>query len=230
MLHSLYFMLVIIAWLETKGKLKKNRQKQEEIYPAVEYEKFKKLRQNKEVHTLFIKRFVRLVVGDRLWKQRMRDPAVTDINDLCTVSNEAFTLLILENNWDRWVDISRRAKNRFRHANKTSGEKPVESDITPLYTDILQKGVYGVERGWKTKGILRYNELCKQIGEDRVTNRDISKALVRTLKSELSPPTKKRKLYVNQPKAYCEIDLGMTSSDDDSTEHDDSDGEEHTFD
>ena len=65
---------------------------------------------------------------------------------------------------------------------------------------------------------------------DRVTNRDISKALLRTLKSELPQPKKKRKLYVNQPKACCEIDLGMTSSDDDSTEHDDSDGEEHTFD
>ena len=102
--------------------------------------------------------------------------------------------------------------------------------------DLCKKGNFGVERGQKTKGALRHNKPCKK-WEDRVTNCEVPKALVQTLKSELPQPKKKRKLCTNQPKAHCEIHLGMGSSDDnnarsddDNANHNDSDKKEQTLD
>ena len=41
-------------------------------------------------------------------------------SDLCTVSDEACTMLILENNYDRWIDV---------HKNKTEGSMAIETAV-----------------------------------------------------------------------------------------------------
>jgi hypothetical protein len=59
-----------------------------------------------------------------------------------TVSDEAFTLLLLENNYDRWTDIY---KNRLEEptvvetddnaATMETRNRKWESDVSPKYTD-----------------------------------------------------------------------------------------------
>ena len=54
----------------------------------------------------FFTRFVPAVIGPELFHQRLTEknndgePAA-----LCTISDEAFALLLLENSYDRWTDL-----------------------------------------------------------------------------------------------------------------------------
>ena len=98
---------------------------------------------------------------------------VHDADSLCsvfTVSDEAFALLVLENNWERWLDINNKSKNNYIPTKRNRGDKPVESDILPLYTNINGNSANAgkeVNRGWTEAGIKRLNELCTMVKEDR---------------------------------------------------------------
>ena len=115
-------------------------------------------------------------------------------SDLCTVSDEACTMLILENNYDRWIDV---------HKNKTEGSTAIEtavalradkrkhkweSDVAPRYTE--GGLVYSVDRvmtqkGWKDKGIRRFNDLCHQVAKDRRDNPNVLTKMVREWKASV---------------------------------------------
>lgn len=56
---------------------------------------FRELRRNKEAYTIFHDYFLPAVVQHRIWRRRVHSWIVG--SDLCTVSDEAFALLILEN-------------------------------------------------------------------------------------------------------------------------------------
>jgi hypothetical protein len=60
-------------------------------------------RKKPEVHKLFLEQFVIHIVSKRLFKSRL-ERRLQNINELCTVSDETFCLLVLENAWDNWVD------------------------------------------------------------------------------------------------------------------------------
>ena len=101
------------------------------------------------------------------WKHVI-DGAKTD-QDVTTTSNEAFTLLVLENHWDRWVNIFNKSDG---HVVPTRGKKSVcVSNILPKYTrgGILFDARIPREdgKGWSALGIRRFNELFDQVKENR---------------------------------------------------------------
>ena len=82
-------------------------------------------------YVVMFSRFLRCTVGKQLWWKRV-DYADND-EDLCTVSDEAFTLLVLENNWERWQNIYNRLDGDVGHRRSIRVREYI-SDVKPKYT------------------------------------------------------------------------------------------------
>jgi hypothetical protein len=140
----------------------------------------------------FFRYFVPAVVAKNKFKSRLLAPMSSD-SHMCTVSDEACTLLLLENCYDRWVDV---------HKNKMEGSTSIdlsvagksqkrkrrwESDVSPKYTN---GGIrYSDDRrmshkGWKDEGIRRFNVLCHRVSKDRKDYPAVLTDLVRTWKED----------------------------------------------
>ena len=131
---------------------------------------FCKGRRKTKNYTTFYSRFVPAVVGPELFRQRLKDAnGDTSADTVCTISDEAFALLLVENSYDRWTDIYKKTGGipKQRRGDRT---RQCDSDIAPQYT---QGGIKYVnhqptkKKGWTTKGIERYNELFQMVQKDR---------------------------------------------------------------
>lgn len=116
--------------------------------------------------------FVPCVVGKKRFKAKMNEHLTKDA-EICTVSDEAFALLLLENQYDRWTDIHQRKCNSSTEVRGKSErrKRKWESDVAPKYTEGGIK--YSKERrmnhkGWREEGIVRFNVLSAMVKEDRV--------------------------------------------------------------
>lgn len=79
------------------------------------------------------------------------------VSEFCTKSDEAFALLCLENNWDRWMDMCRR--NDFK-----------SSDVPPKFTSGGKNNGDGRSRqymGWDAEATEVYNKRFLQVKKDR---------------------------------------------------------------
>ena len=146
---------------------------------------------------IFFKNFVPAVVAKNKFKLRLFAPN-SDDKHMCTVSDEACTLLLLENNFDRWIDV---------HKNKTEGstlldpattnkdekrKRKWESDVSPKYTEggiCYSDARKLTHRGWKEEGIQRFNTLCVMVKQDRTAYPDVLPALIRTWKAKMHRTT-----------------------------------------
>ena len=63
------------------------------------------LRKNERLYCDFMIRVVSSVVGKHNWNHRV-NTKVKKLDELATATDEACALLLLENSYDRWVDIS----------------------------------------------------------------------------------------------------------------------------
>ena len=96
--------------------------------------------------------------------------AKTD-DDITTVSNEAFVLLILENNWKHWLEIYRKNDGNIIPM-KGCGKRYLDCDILPKYTcggampgsQADRTGDFG--KGWTNEGVQQFNELFDKVKED----------------------------------------------------------------
>ena len=116
------------------------------------------------------------VVTKRAWRslschKELSDPGFVSLSD------EAFALLVLENNWDFWV-----AQAKDKEASMV--------DHPPLYTNDSKK--VGKGKGWSELGRTRFNELGQQVVLDR--QQDHAKAFeVAFLEAAKEKVTGKRK-------------------------------------
>ena len=117
------------------------------------HEDFMYLRGTPARYTNFLDRFVRQVVGARKfdkWAVGLRISAFVKISD------EAFAMLVYENQEDRWKQMLK--------------DKTTKSTIAAKWTDGGKpKGDTGRSRkakGWDNSGILRFNKLCELVQAD----------------------------------------------------------------
>ena len=93
--------------------------------------------------------------------------------DLLSISSEAFGLLLLENHWDRWLDIYQKCGGKIGYSNGKK-TKEVVSRIQPRYTrGGLKNGkneTIGIGKGWSIEGIYRFNVLFHFVMKDRDQN------------------------------------------------------------
>jgi hypothetical protein len=150
-----------------------------------------------ESFEIFFKNFVPAIVAKNKFKLRLFAPNSDDQN-MCTVSDEACTLLLLENNFDRWIDV---------HKNKTEGstrldpaitnkdekrKRKWESDVSPKYTEggiCYSDARKLTHRGWKDEGILRFNTLCVMVKQDRTAYPNVLPAMIHTWKEKMHRST-----------------------------------------
>ena len=107
-------------------------------------------------YTTFWDRFAHLVEPKIMFGTKMKT-ATKDSELLCS-SSEAFALLLLENHWERWIDLYIISKGEiFQRGKSVLGD--YETDIPPKYTRGGSKTVRGIGKGWTKEGIERFNEL-----------------------------------------------------------------------
>ena len=148
-----------------------------EYIPNYRLSDFLRLRSDPDAYSDYFKYFLPAVGRKSFWRHLVSN-AKCD-SDLATVSNEAFGLLVLENHWERWLDMYQKSRGKvdlFRTKRRTKEKREKAhciSNIPPKYT----KGgiVYKNRRkshedggkGWSAKGIERFNELFDLVKLDR---------------------------------------------------------------
>ena len=93
-------------WLKKHAKAKKAKQK--DANTSVDYSINSILRQgrrNAKMYKVFFDNFLPCVIKKSVFDHQVA--VATNDRTLCTVSDEAFALLLLENSFDRWQNIYR---------------------------------------------------------------------------------------------------------------------------
>ena len=151
-----------------------------DIVPCYSLKDFLKMRYQPESYSDFFKYFLPAVGRKSFWRHLIAN-GKCDI-DLATVSNEAFALLVMENHWERWLDIYKKSNgdtHELKHKRKTKDKNDkgqYTSSILPKYTrsGIIyrnkRKSGDDSGKGWSAKGIERFNELFDMVMEDRKEN------------------------------------------------------------
>jgi hypothetical protein len=131
------------------------------------------MRRDNAAYTVFYSTFLPVVVGWSLLKKLVADR--NTVEEVATISDEALTLLGLENYVDRWDDIFTRCKGDVRPYAKGQ-EIPEEhkSTVPTKYTVSSNPDANtekeGTNKVWSRDGILRFNLLRQGIIEDRAAH------------------------------------------------------------
>ena len=95
-------------------------------------------------------------------------------SDLVTVSNEAFALVTLEGQWERWVDLYVRSHGNVRK-DKSLNIRSIKSSVPARYTrgglsNTKNKVTHAVDvkKGWTLQGIKRFNYFFHFVKQDRI--------------------------------------------------------------
>ena len=130
-------------------------------------------RQNQEEYIEFMNVFVAQVVKVSLFKEKL-EHAKTD-EDLCTVSDEAFARLLIENSYERWMDIYDKHGDHSCFQRKGNQTRVWMSDVQTKYSRGGIKYNHGndggtkssTSKGWTVEGINRFNRLYRKVEKDR---------------------------------------------------------------
>jgi hypothetical protein len=134
---------------------------------------FLEMRRDNAAYTVFYNTFLPVVVGRLLLKKLVADKDT--VEEVATISDEALTLLGLENYGDRWDDIFTRCKGDVRPYAKGQ-EMPEEhkSTVPTKYTvssnPDANSDKEGTNKVWSSAGILRFNLLRQGVIHDRAAH------------------------------------------------------------
>ena len=162
-----------------------------------DYQQFEMRHRDSGNYMVFVDSFVRRVVGCSLF-DRYCDSCL--LSTFVNVSDEAFALLVYENQEERWKQFYEKLEK---------GETKPKIDIPGKYTDGgTRKGKDGGtnrnKKGWKGAGLTKFNQLCQAIKRERETDerKDFE---VRYLRSKSGSSKKKKptnkKFYVEDDEA-----------------------------
>jgi hypothetical protein len=133
------------------------------------------MRRNYAAYFVFYTQFMRATVGKRPFRQRLRSMAVGD--EIATVSDEALTLLGIENSYEMWNDVYKISDGEIRSVrNDEKVPEHWKSEILPKYTRTSNSDPANQrnteDKRWSSEGILRFNVLCQLVIKDRVDHPD----------------------------------------------------------
>lgn len=136
-------------------------QDDDEIYTL---EQFLELSPSGEPYQWFCKHLLPCVVGAKVWHKKHNKELVSTI---ATCSDEAFALLTLENNYERWMAM---ARWNVDNADMAPEDKAPKRFPGSRYTNSGMSQKNGRSRrlqGWAREGFLRFNELYNHVSRDR---------------------------------------------------------------
>ena len=137
------------------------------ITPKLFLKSILKGRRNFQNYSFFFDRFVPILERKSLFESKLKNATVDE--ELICISSEAFGLLVLENHWDRWLDIYMKSRGRIgiRGGFKM---KNVCSNIQPRYTRgglrNSKNREIGIGKGWSIEGIYCFNKLFHFVKRD----------------------------------------------------------------
>ena len=161
-------------------------------------------RKNVEAYSLFWDKFAPILEKKSTFISNLN--TANEDKDLLCIASEAFGLLVLENQWDRWVDIYEKSGGRIF----TGGNvkiKEIKSDVQPKYTrGGLRNGSrreIGTVKGWSAEGIVRFNQLLFLVHQDRVNHRNFIGMWIAKRKSELDMAVKRSEVSQVSPEGFA---------------------------
>jgi len=114
---------------------------------------------------IYFDKFLSCVVGKCKYQDLVK---MQPVKEFAMVTNEAFTLVVLENGWEEWIKID--PDSHFGLKNKQEDGNKHKKVGGGWYT----KHAWGATQfcGWNPAGIQRFNELCKIVQDNRECNGD----------------------------------------------------------
>ena len=156
-------------------------------------ERLRQWREDPAVFKYVVNNFLSTVKG----KKRFRKQAKSlPLSEILTPADEAFVILVIDHNYDRWVD----GYKKWKEANFDK-KKQDESKIKTKFTS---GGSTRAGEGWVSEAIVQFNKYYKYVVEERETdqNRGGGKSYEETYMNEFleqSPIKENRR--VSKPKA-----------------------------
>ena len=199
-------------------------------------EEFLEGRKNTIAYSVFFDLFVPCATKKTSWDRRIAAALnKCDSNKdkrLCTISDEAFALLLLENSYDRRLDLFTNNKGPIVQRRGVK-ERGFQLDVPTLYTrggiKYDKTDVTQCVKGWSDEGIARFNAIFDQVKADRVANPEFEPRWLESRRSAQEAEggtTKKRKRQPMQARSelfesdddakIAPVDDGATDSDEES--------------
>ena len=97
-----------------------------------------------------------IILLQQYWKHIVANAESDD--DITTISNEAFVLIVLENNWDQWLEIFRMNDGNLVSSHGR-GKRHTKCNIQPKYTQVggissmQEEESVDMDNGWTNEGI-----------------------------------------------------------------------------
>ena len=191
-------------WLNDTATTQTRKKNNTTTYkPEYQLTDFLDSRESKDVYEVLMSKFAQSLVGSREWKNKI-NKTKDQINDLVTVSDEAYLLLLLENNWSCWVELNNIMGNEY-----TPSKNKVPLQHKPKYTYVSKSGVNHNQHGWSGEGIKRYNVLFELVNMARENHPEVDKHWLDKIKQTVG--TRKRKAAEPIPKAMSLWDIDNTN-------------------
>ena len=135
------------------------------------------------------------------------------LNSIVIVSDEAFTLLMLENYWDSMEAMDeddfykpKKQKTSDNTSNTcTDNTEETKATVTGKWT----RGQRGSRRfsGWEPQGLLRFNELVQAVVENREQDLHFETQYKIHMKKNIAEKsTKNNKVQATTVAVYCDLD------------------------
>jgi hypothetical protein len=112
-------------------------------------------------YKFFADKCLECVAGKKAWKTKRATETMTSAT---TKTDEAFALLLLENNYEIWRHSVATTSDDGDYATETA-------DLKPKYTSGKKAGGSRRHEGWSEAGIERFNELTELVRKDRSDNK-----------------------------------------------------------
>lgn len=171
---------------------------------AYTIEDMKKLRTDKDMFFWLIDTFFVAYVGSFEFRNKSK---VTTVSNILTVSDEAFILLCIENNFDKWIELY-----EIRKQKKLGNVVAAVKHARYTRTGPGNKGFTDKAAGWNNEGIESYNQLCQIVARDRVDDaRERHKSAEYVYhhrkKNRASPVKQKKKIKAARVTAISFVDF-----------------------
>ena len=134
-----------------------------------------KLREHESTWWFICDKLLPAVVGTHIWD---RKSVVDEVSDFVTVSDVAFCLLSVENNWDYWVEIATPAITDRDNEGQSADIQKITGETKWTSSNL----VAGKNAGWSEAGLQRFNDLCTLEAENRDQHRSVEKQYLKKKK------------------------------------------------
>jgi hypothetical protein len=129
-------------------------------------------RGNEKTYTLFFNEFVSIVTekGGKTWADHL-GYCGDNVDEATTVSDEAFTILALDNGWDQWMSMA-------ETGDTMTPKERAQANLPPLSLQHPDRQYTGGKTnastrhmdGWGAEGLGVYKEWCELVKSDREEN------------------------------------------------------------